>query len=179
MRRRAKRVTGRKLFQHCGFVRQRVRSGDPTVRSVGRPLLQRIVRGLHTAMLICFHPDLSTLGGIPDSSVWDWEYSSSNKDLDKILLSVLQDIFAAFVNTRMRIGLSTTSSLAICCLQVLDDQPEPYSLKFHTALCYFIVLMWRMTLRRPKRDPRSLALSSHPPNPTKDTTAPNRTMQRC
>ena len=134
-------------------IRNAVIQLDSTVRSVDTPLLQRIVRGLHTAVLIFPRPGPPAPGIIPDFSVWDWEYRSSNKDLDKTLLSFLQDIFAAFVNTYPRIGLSTTSSLAIDCLQVLDNQPERYPLEFQTALCFFIVLMWRSDPQAPEAGP--------------------------
>lgn len=117
---------------------------DSTIQSVDSSRLQRIIRGLHAAILVCSDTDQSVLGVIPDFSKWNWDHSSSNKGLDKTLSSFLQDLFAAFFNTRPRIELPTTApSLVVDCLKVLDDQPKRYTLKFHTALCFFTVVMWR------------------------------------
>jgi hypothetical protein len=117
---------------------------DSAIRSVKAPRLQRIVRGLHAAILVCSDCNQSTIEEIPDFSLWDWDYRSSNKDLDKTLASFLQDLFAAFYSTRPRIGLPTTTpSLVVDCLEVLDGQPEQYSPKIHAALCFFAVVMWR------------------------------------
>lgn len=117
---------------------------DSTTQSVKGPLLQRIVRGLHAAILVCLDSDQSTLEEIPDFGLWDWDCNSSNTGLDKTLSSFLQDLFAAFFNTCPRTELPTTTpSLIVDCLAVLDDRPERYSLRLHTALCFFAVVMWR------------------------------------
>ena len=117
---------------------------DSTIRSIKPPCLPRIFRGLHAAILVCFESNQSTLEEIPDFGIWDWSHYSSDKDLDKTLVSFLQDLSAAFFNTRPRIRPPTTTrSLVAACLEMLDAQPERYPLKFHTALCFFVVVMWR------------------------------------
>ena len=115
---------------------------NATIQSVEVRHLQRIVRGLHVAILVCSDFNQSTFETIPDFSLWDWNYHSP--DLDKALASFLQDLFAAFFNTRPRIGAPTTiPSLVVDCLTVLDGQPEQYKHEFHAALCFFAVVKWR------------------------------------
>lgn len=88
---------------------------------------------------------------------------SSNSGLDKALSSFLQDIFAILLNTRLRIETPTTiPSLIVDCLRLLDhhlpsdrplnghpidnhplDNHPEYTLKLHTALCFFAAVMGR------------------------------------
>jgi len=117
---------------------------DSNIQSMEAPHLQRIVRGLHAATLACSDPDQSTLDLIPDFSVWSWDSSSSDRGLDKALSSFLQGLFAAFFNTLSRSAQPiTTPSLVVDCLNVFDDRPERYTLKLHSALCFFVAVMWR------------------------------------
>ena len=114
-------------------------------------LLQKIIRGLHAAMLVSFDSNEPT-DQIPDfsSSTWDWKY---NKGLDKTLASFLQDVFAARFSTLSKIELpattlstelpTTTLSLVVECLNALNSHPNRCSLEFHTALCFLAVVMWR------------------------------------
>lgn len=128
---------------------------DSTIQSLDGPLLQRIIRGLHAAILVCFDsPYCSILEDIPDFSIWDWDSTPSNEGLNETLLSFLQDLFAAFFETCARTEQPTTTpSLIAECLSIFDDQPERYSLKMHTALSFFTVVTWRCDPQVFEEDP--------------------------
>jgi len=99
---------------------------DLDIRSMEASLLQRIIRGLHAATLICFNPNRSTLELIPDFSTWNWDSSSPDQDLDNALSAYLRGLLAAFYNTLPRCGdPMTTTLLVIDCLRALNDQPKP------------------------------------------------------
>ena len=113
-----------------------------TIRSVEARHLQRIIRGLHAAILVSSDSNQSTFETIPDFSLWDWNHYSPG--LDKALTSFLQDLLAAFFSTHPRTGAPTTTpSLIIDCLTVLDRQPEQCNHELHAALCFFAVVKWR------------------------------------
>jgi len=117
---------------------------DLYIQLIEQSDLRPIVRGLHAATLACFRPSQSTFDLIPDFSRWSWDSGSSNKDLDVTLSSFLQGLFAAFFDALPRIDSPiTTQSLVIDCLGLLDNQPENYNLKLHSALCFLVAVMWR------------------------------------
>ena len=117
---------------------------DSSIQSTKVPHLQRVVRGLHAATLACFNPNQSTLELIPNFSLWPWDSNLSNQGLDGALSGFLQSLFAAFYNTLARCDNPTcTPSLIVDCLKVLDDQPDRYTLKLHSALCFFIAVLQR------------------------------------
>ena len=121
---------------------------DSSIRLMKAPLLQRIVRGLHAATLVCFDPTQSNLELIPDFSAWNWNPASSDQGLDGALSGYLQSLFAAFYNTLARYGdPTTTTSLVVDCLKALDDQPNPGTIRLHNALCFFVAVTQRSNPR--------------------------------
>ena len=127
-------------------IRNVVNRLNSDVRSMEKLDLKRIVRGLHAAILTRSgsDPDQPTLELIPDFSLWGWDSNSSDRDLDRTLSKFLQGVFAAFYTTlRTSDRPTTTPSLIIDCLGVLDRHPERYTLKLHNALCFFVVVTQR------------------------------------
>lgn len=117
---------------------------DSDMVSTGPPHLQRIVRGLHAATLAFFNPDQSTLGIMPDFNLWRWDSNSPDPDLDETLSSYLRSIFVAFFNTLQRDDRPIDiPSLVLKCLAGLDRNPEQYTPKLHSALCFFVAVTWR------------------------------------
>ena len=119
---------------------------DSTVQLMEVSQLRRIIRGLHAATISCFNPDQSTFELIPDFSLRSWDSGLSDRSLDKALSGFLQNLFAAFFTTLARSDQPTTTpSLIINCLQVLDEQLDhrTYAPKLHSALCFFVAVMQR------------------------------------
>jgi len=83
---------------------------------------------------------------LPDFSCWDfWEDGPPSERLDKDLSAFLQHLFTEFYNSvslrSNRDDPTTISSLITECLTLLDDRPELP--KFHSALRFFVVVLWR------------------------------------
>ena len=117
---------------------------DLNIQSIELSRLQRIIRGLRAATIACFSAGQSTLDVIPDFNLWSWDSISFDPDLDKALSSYLQATFAAFFKTLPRSDRPITiPALVVDCLTVLDHPPERYTLKLHSALCFFVVVTWR------------------------------------
>jgi hypothetical protein len=114
------------------------------IQSMEASRLQRIIRGLHAATLVCFNLGQITFESIPDFSLRSWGPRSSNWDLDKDLSAFFKSLFAAFYTTLQRSDNPiTTPSLIVDCLNVFDSQPELSTPKLDSALCFFVAVMWR------------------------------------
>jgi len=98
---------------------------NQNIQSIEVSDLQRIVRGLHAATLVCFGSKLPPLKLIPNFGDWNRDPSSSDQGLDKALLVYLQSLFAALYDTpKRRRHPITITSLVIDLLQALDNQPS-------------------------------------------------------
>ena len=116
------------------------------IQSMRADRLRPIVRGLHAALFARFDPSQLTLELIPDFSRWSWDSGASDRHLDKALSGFLQSLFATFYTDLQRPDKPTTTpSLIIDCLNVLDEDPQRYTPKLylHSALCFFVVVMQR------------------------------------
>ena len=123
-------------------IREVVAQLDPTTCLIETPILLRIIRGLHAATLVCF--DEPPLKEIPDFSLWSWCPSLSDPDLDTALSSFLQALFASLYTTLDRSSNPVTiPSLVTHCLREPDDNWERYPLRLHTALSFFVAVVWR------------------------------------
>lgn len=123
-------------------IREVVAQLDPTTCLIKPLTLLRIVRGLHAATLVCF--DEPPLEEIPDFSLWSWCPNSSNPELDTALSSFLQALLASFYTTLGRSSNPITiPSLVTHCLRELDNNSELYPLRLHTALSFFVAVVWR------------------------------------
>ena len=117
---------------------------DLDIQLIEAPRLQHIVRGIHAATLACFNTNQSTLELIPDFSLWHWDFTSSDQEVDAALSGFLETLFAEFHNTLARCDNPTcTPELVVDCLKALDDQSDRYTLKLHSALCFFIAVLQR------------------------------------
>jgi hypothetical protein len=116
--------------------------------------IQRIIRGLHAATLVCFSLNQHTLESIPDFSLWSWDYNPPDKGLDKELSAFLQSLFPAFYTTLKRIDNPITAlSLIVDCLNLFNGQPEWSTPKLDGALCFFVAVMERSNPEVFKRGP--------------------------
>ena len=102
--------------------------------------LLRIVRGLHVATLACSDSNQSIIEQIPDLGIWSWDSGSLDPNLDDALLQFLRNLFAPLLrNSRP----TTVPSLVVGCLQVLDEHPDRYHPKVHSALCLLVAVACR------------------------------------
>ena len=114
-------------------------------------ILERAIRALHATMITFLranHPILDF--PLPEFSRWEfWEGGSPNNPrLDKELSAFLQSYFAEFYKSSSksnRGNLTTVPLLIIDCLALLDDPSRrpPLPNKIHSALCFFVVVLWR------------------------------------
>jgi len=129
------------------WIQKVVEQLEPNAKSIKPSLLQRVVRALHATMLTPLYTKESILEfPLPDFSCWDfWEDEPPSERLDKDLSAFLQNLFTEFYNSvslrSNRDDPTTISSLITECLTLLDDHPELP--KFHSALCFFVVVLWR------------------------------------
>jgi hypothetical protein len=113
--------------------------------------LLRIVRGFHGTALACSDSNQSIIEEIPDLGIWSWDSPSLDLDLDRALLQFLRNLFETLRrdNHPPTTPCSTTTpSLVVSCLKILDEEPDRYHPKIHNALCLLAVVAWR-------RDPLS------------------------
>ena len=122
---------------------------ESNVKLIKPTLLQRVVRALHATMLTFLRTNPSILDfPLPEFSRWDfWEDGSPNEHLDKELSAFLQNLFAEFYKSsspQHRNNPTTIPSLIIDCLTLLDDPSRLFiPPEFHSALCFFVVVLWR------------------------------------
>ena len=148
-------------------IRHVVRQLESTnVASMKPKLLQRAVRALHATMITSLHTKPILDFPLPDFSKWElWEDDSpkeegspkgdgsaeedgSPKELYKELAAFLQSYFAELYKSLSQSNRSkptTVPLLIIDCLALLDDPSRRSSLpgKIHSALCFFVVVLWR------------------------------------
>ena len=126
------------------IVVDRLDSNIQTMKATEVPFLKEIVRGLHAATLTCSNPEEFNHELVPDFSLRNWYHGPHDRDLYKALSGYLQYLFAAFYNTLKKRGSpATTTSLVVDCLEALDKQSNPNTLRLHNALCFFVVVTQR------------------------------------
>jgi len=104
------------------MIKQVIYRLDLNIQSIEVSDLQRIVRGLHAATLVCFHSQQPPPQCIPNFSDWNRDSSSSDPGLDKDLSGYLQSLFPALYDTPHRCRDPTTiTSLVVNWLGSLDD----------------------------------------------------------
>jgi len=121
-------------------------------RSMKPPLLQRVVRGLHAAILTSLHTNRSMFDfPLPDFNDWGFLGVGSSGDLGGDLPAFLRNLLAKFHRAAQLPGQvykspTTIPSLIVGCLDLLERPPWwdiPISLEFHSVLSFFITVVWR------------------------------------
>jgi hypothetical protein len=117
-----------------------------STKHLTKETLLRIVHGPHVANLACTDSKQSIVDKIPDLGFRGWGSRSLDLDLDRALLQFLRNLF----ETPWRDDYppttpcpTTTPSLVVSCLKILDEEPDRYHPKIHNALCLLVVVAWR------------------------------------
>ena len=133
-----------------GKIRFVINQLEPRMQSMKPSLLQRIVRGLHAATITSLDPNnqQSILDfPLPDFRKWPEDQPGLDKELSVFLRNLLVEFHkAVHPNDRTYDSPTTIPSLIVGCIKLLDRYPKEewgVSLKFPSALCSFVTVVWR------------------------------------